>query len=219
MLDDPLLMPRRDLEYAWVQKECCVVTEIVRRRFTVDEYQKMGEAGILCERDRVELIDGEIVEMSPIGRSHCACVIAATELFGKSFVGRALLSVQNPLKLDDKTEPEPDVVILKPSRDCYRTVDPSPRSDVLLLVEVADSSLSYDLHVKTPHYAQAGIPEVWIEDLGNEALLVFRDPSGENYQTTRTLRRGDSVSPLAFPDVTFRVEDLLGDSLPTESSQ
>jgi Uma2 family endonuclease len=184
MLDDPLRIPRRDLEYAWEQKECRMATEIVKRRFTVDEYQKMGQAGILRERDRVELIDGEIIEMSPIGRSHCACVIAATELFGKSFVGRALLSVQNPLKLDDKTEPEPDVVVLKPSRDCYRTVDPSPRNDFLLLV--ADSSLSYDLHVKTPRYAQAGIPEVWIEDLGNEALLVFRDPSGENYQTTRT---------------------------------
>lgn len=186
-----------------------MVTEIARKLFTVDEYHKMGQAGILREHDRVELIDGEIIEMSPVGHPHWVCVNRATAVFTKSLGDRAIVSIQNPVRLSDWTEPQPDAVIFKPRLDFYAGKRPTTE-DVLFIVEVADSSLAYDSEVKLPRYARAGIREVWIEDLRNEVLLVYRDPSGGNYRTVLTLRRGESIAPLAFRDVMIEIEDLLG---------
>jgi Uma2 family endonuclease len=183
--------------------------EATKKLFTVDEYYKMAHAGILTPEDRVELIDGEIIEMSPIGNRHLGCVNGANEAFSAAFRGKAVVSVQNPLRLNNYTEPEPDVVLLKPRQDAYRRKRPVAE-DALLVLEVADTTLAYDLKVKVPRYAAAGIPEVWIEDLENDVMLVFRDPEGNSYKTALTLTRDASISVQAFPVVIFKVSELLG---------
>ena len=184
-------------------------TEVKERLFTVEEYHRMGEAGILHEDDRVELIDGKIIQMSPIGQRHAACVNRATTFFVERFGRRAVLSPQNPVQLTDWTEPQPDLVVLKPRADFYSGKRPVAK-DVLFIVEVSDSSLAYDQEIKLPRFAAAGIPEVWIEDLQNDLLLVYRGLKGAKYTDTQTLRAGDAVSSVSLPDVSFRVADLLG---------
>jgi len=183
--------------------------ETNKKLFTVDEYYRMAEAGILGPEDRVELIDGEIIQMSPIGNRHVGCVNRATQLFVQAFTGRATVSVQHPLQLSNYTEPEPDVVLLKFRADFY-TNKKVWAEDALLVVEVSDTTLRYDRNVKLPRYALARIPEVWIENLTSDELLIFRDPINGAYSTTLVLRRGDSVAPLAFPESVFKVDDLLG---------
>jgi Uma2 family endonuclease len=182
--------------------------EVTKRLFTVDEYYRLAEAGILRPRERVELIDGEIIQMSPIGGRHCVCVARANTLFIKAFGDGAVMSAQSPLRLNDWTEPEPDVVVFKGRADFYAKKRPTPK-DVLFIVEVSDTTLSYDQKIKLPRYAAAGIPEVWIEDLKNEVLHVYRDLSGKTYKSVQMLHPGDSVSPVAFPDITFQVDELL----------
>jgi Uma2 family endonuclease len=185
-----------------------MLTDVTKRLFTVDEYYRMADAGILTQFDRLELIDGEIIEMSPIGDRHSGCVLRATTFFTRSFGERALVSVQNPLRLSRYTEVQPDIVILKPRADFY-----SGRyrpEDVVLLVEVAETTLRYDRNVKLPRYAAAGIAEVWIEDLTNNSVIVSREPLADRYNTELTFHRNDSVSPVAFPEAIFKVEDLLG---------
>ncbi len=183
--------------------------EATKKLFNVDEYYRMAEAGILGPEDRVELIDGEIVQMSPIGDKHLGCVNLATGLFSAAFRGRAVISVQNPLQLNDYTEPQPDVVLLKHRSDGYRGKHPEA-ADALLVLEVSDTTLRYDRNVKLSRYAKAGVPEVWIEDVESDTLLVFRNPSGDTFGTNLKLVRGDTVFVEAFPEVTFTVDDLLG---------
>jgi Uma2 family endonuclease len=182
--------------------------ETAKRLFTVDEYYRMAEAGILTPQDRVELIDGEIIEMSPIGRRHAGCVNRATRLFTSAFGKRVVVSVQNPLRLSKYTEPEPDVVVLKPRDDEYVSKTPTA-GDAFLVVEVADTTFSYDSKTKLPRYAAAGVPEVWIENLKDDVVHVYRDPTRNGYVTSLVLRRGESISPVTLPDVAFTVEELL----------
>lgn len=186
-----------------------MLTDVTKKLFTVDEFYRMADAGIFTEDDRVELIDGEIIQMSPIGVRHMGCVNRANTFFVESFGRKAVVSIQNTLRLTTYTEPLPDVVVLKPRADFYGSKKCTPE-DVLLVVEVADTTLRYDRNVKVPRYAAAGILEVWIEDLKSDLLLVYRDPAEKIFKTAITLHRGDSISPLAFPEVTFKVEDLLG---------
>ena len=183
--------------------------EATKKLFTVDEFYRIIEAGIFPEGQRVELIDGEIIEMSPIGTRHAVCVNRATTFLTEAFRRKAIVSIQNPLRLGEFTEVLPVVVVFKPRADFYASERPTP-ADVLFLVEVADTTLRYDRNVKVPRYAAAGIAEVWIEDLKGDSLLVYRDPAEKTFKTSLTLHRGDSVSPLAFPAVKFKVEDLLG---------
>jgi Uma2 family endonuclease len=180
-----------------------------KKLFTVEEYYRMAEAGILSPRDRVELIRGEIIEMSPIGRRHAAAVDRATDLFTAFLRGRANVRVQNPVRMDDYNEPQPDISLLHLRSDYYASGHPTPGSTYLVL-EVSDASLQYDRETKLAVYAISGIPEVWIENLRDDVLLVYRDPSSDSYRTSLSLRRGDTVSPLAFPDLTFAVSDILG---------
>jgi Uma2 family endonuclease len=182
--------------------------ETTKKLFTVDEYYKMAEAGILTPHDRVELIDGEIITMSPIGNRHAACVTAANHAFTAAFRGRALVSVQNPLRLSNYTEPEPDIVLLKHRKDFYSS-QRVMAADALLVVEVSDTTLSYDRDRKLPRYAAAGIPEVWIENLEEDLLLVYRRPLGASYEVGLRLRKEDSVSVQALPDFSFDVRELL----------
>lgn len=179
-----------------------------RRRFTVDEYYRMAEIGILRPDERVELLDGEVFTMAPIGSRHAGRLNFLAEWFFARLLGRAIVSVQNPVRLSSGAEPEPDLALLRPRPDHYDRAHPGP-DDVLLLIEVADSSLAYDRGRKLPQYAEAGIPEVWLVDLPGNRVFLYRDPSPAGYQTIATLGRGDVLSPAAFPDLRLPVAELL----------
>jgi Uma2 family endonuclease len=180
-----------------------------RRRFTVDDYHRMAEVGILTEDDRVELLDGEIVEMSPIGSDHAGHVKRLIALFTSRLGARVVVSVQDPVSLSRHSEPQPDVALLRPRADFYAGSHPQPE-DVLLLIEVADTSVETDRRIKLPLYAQAGLREVWLLDLDAERLEVYREPAAEGYREVHVLARGQEIAPQAFPDLTLRVDDLLG---------
>ncbi len=181
---------------------------VVRRKFTVEEYHQLTRAGILREDDRVELIDGEIVEMSPIGPRHAACVARLTRHLGR-LGERTVVWVQNPIRLGAFGEPQPDVALLRPQPDFYAAGHPGPE-DVLLVVEVAETSVDYDRQVKVPLYARWGIREVWLVDLEQDRIEVYRSPSPEGYGEMRVVGRGDRVTPVAFPELELRAEDVLG---------
>lgn len=147
-----------------------------RHLISVDAFHQMGETGILGPADRVELIDGEIIDMLPIGVLHAAIVDVLVRHSGRRAGEAVLIRCQNPLRLDDISEPEPDIAILRPRADLYTTTHPGP-ADVLLVIEVADTSLTYDLGTKVPLYARHGIPEVWVIDAATRQTRVFRQPT------------------------------------------
>ena len=179
-----------------------------KKLFNVDDYYRMAEVGILRPDDRVELIRGEIIEMSPIGLRHAACVDRATEFFVVALHGRANVRVQGPNRLDNYNEPQPDVSVLKSKTDYYLSGHPGPEN-IYLVVEVSDTTLAFDRNVKLPMYAIARIPEVWIVDIQAGVLLIHREPEGDAYKTLFAQGREDSISPVAFPDVVLKVADLL----------
>ncbi len=179
-------------------------------RFTVDEYHRMGEAGLFSEDDRVELLAGKIVEMSPIGPRHAGTVARLTTLFASQLGTEVIVWVQNPLLLrTEDAEPQPDVALLRPRTDFYtRSLPEAP--DVYLVIEVADTSVEVDRTVKLPIYARAGVYEAWLLDVATECLEVHRHPTADGYQDMRLLHRGESVAPQAFPALVLTVEALLG---------
>lgn len=179
-----------------------------KRLFSSDEYHSMLEAGILSEDDRVELIEGEVLRIAAIGSRHAACVKRVNGLFSRAFRGRALVGVQDPVHLGDLSEPEPDLSVLRLRDDFYAQAHPTP-ADILLLVEVADASVEYDRTVKLPLYARSAIPEVWLVDLPQSRLEVYREPTGGAYARVQALRAGDRLAPEAFPEVVFEVARLL----------
>mgnify|MGYP005850732689 CR=1 FL=1 len=183
--------------------------QVVKHRFTVEEYHRMGTAGIFSEDDRVELIEGEIVEMSPIGSRHANCVRRLIYLLSRMTGERAVIDVQNPIRLGEYSEPQPDVTLLRPRPDFYAAAHPGP-ADVLLVIEVADTSADYDREVKVPLYALAGIPEVWLVELYAEQIEVYRQPLPHGYQEVQIVRRGQHLSPQAFPEPALAVDDILG---------
>jgi Uma2 family endonuclease len=174
--------------------------------FTVDEYRRMGETGIFHEDDRVELIEGEIIEMSPIGSPHSGATIRIHKRLEQTVGERALVSSQNPVILDEFSEPQPDIALLRPRSDYYSKSHPGPE-DVLLLIEVAESSLHYDREVKLPLYARYAIPAVWLVDLQNRQLLMFSQPAETGY---RAKEIGDVGHPIALPDLDDLSVDLAG---------
>jgi Uma2 family endonuclease len=182
---------------------------VVKHRFTAAEYHRMGEAGVFGEDDRVELIEGEVVQMAPIGPDRAECVDSLVELFVHTFGREARVRAGNPVLLDPHSEPEPDVALVRRRAGGYGTRHPSPE-DVLLLVEVADTSVLYDRRQKVPLYARAGIAEVWLVSLPDQTLTVYRDPARADYQSVLELRRGERVAPLAFPDRELAVDQILG---------
>jgi len=196
------------VEYHAFNRETRMQIETTKKLFTVDEYYRMAQAGIIGPDDRVELIDGEVLRMSPIGHRHSVCVTLATELFVSALKGRANVRIQLPLRLTDHTEPQPDVVLLRYRPDSYRGKEVTTQ-DVLLIVEVSDTTLQYDRDFKLARYAAAGIREVWIENIEADELLVYRETVGSAYAKCLVLRRGDSVEALAFPETTFKIDDLL----------
>ncbi|MBI2954880.1 MAG: Uma2 family endonuclease, partial [Chloroflexi bacterium] len=159
--------------------------------------------------DRVELIDGEVTEMTPIGRRHAGCVNRVNKLFAKTFGDDALVSVQNPVDLSEHNEPQPDLALLRPRPDFYAERHPIPE-DIFLLVEVAESSADLDRQVKVPLYARSGIPEVWLVDLEQETITAYSGPTPGGYTTAQVLRRGERLAPAAFPDRAIAIADILG---------
>jgi Uma2 family endonuclease len=182
---------------------------VARRALTIAEYHRMGEVGILTERDRVELIEGELVAMAPIGSEHSGTVNALTRLLVEIVGDRGVVAVQNPVQLDDLTEPEPDFAVLKPRPDYYRRATPRA-DDVLLLIEVADSSLAYDRAVKRSLYARHGIPEFWIVNLTAGEVEVCRTPTGDNYASVLHVGREAILEPVLLPGAAIPVATLLG---------
>lgn len=186
-----------------------MAVHLTRRRFTIDEYHQMAEAGILGEDDRVELIDGEIVEMTPIGRRHAACVDRLNQLLVLRFSDVAQVAVQNPVHLGEHSEPEPDLALLHRRSDFYDSALRTPDA-VLLLVEVGETSADLDRKVKVPLYARHSIPELWLVNLKEETITVYREPSSGSYQNVRVVRRGEELAPALFPERTMSGADLLG---------
>ncbi|XZN91695.1 MAG: Uma2 family endonuclease [Microcoleus sp.] len=183
--------------------------QMQRRLFTVQEYHLMGEAGILGEDDRVELIEGEIVQMAAIGTRHASCVKRLIAVFSDLDRRRAIIGAQDPIQLTERTEPQPDIVLLQPRADYYATAHPVP-SEVLLLVEVSDSTVGFDRDVKVPNYARSGIQEVWLWDLDVNCLEVYRAPTANGYTSLKKFERGETVAPLAFPEFEVTVDFILG---------
>jgi Uma2 family endonuclease len=182
------------------------------RLFSVDEYEAMIDAGILYSGEPVELLQGEIIKMAAVGNRHAACVDRINSLLSRKVGENAIVRVQSPIRLPDGTEPEPDVALLKSRDDYYESGHPEPE-DVLLIVEVADSSIAPDRDRKIPDYAARAIPEVWLVDLPDDNVAVYREPApaGGGYDTMRRLRRGDGVQSERVPAVRIDdVADVLG---------
>lgn len=183
------------------------VTAAPTYQFSVEEYHRLGEAGIFHEDDRVELLGGNIVIMAPIGIQHVQAVPRLNRVFHRRLSDRCIIDAQNPVTIDGQSEPQPDILLLKLEAETANHL-PTPQ-DVFLLVEVADSSLLYDRTDKRAAYARTGIAEYWLLDLTRNELLVWRDPAGGEYRTELRLTRDQAVAPLAFPDAEFAVADLL----------
>jgi Uma2 family endonuclease len=184
------------------------MSSITRKLFTYEDCLRMEEAGILSPMERVELINGDIVVMSPPGPRHGAAVDRTAEEMRELLRGKALIRAQGAVVLDVHAAPLPDIALLKPRADYYARKNPGA-ADILLIVEVSLSSLDYDMTVKLALYAIVGIPEYWVADLENDRLLVYSEPVKDTYQTVRELRRGDTVAPLLLPDCRISVDILL----------
>ena len=180
----------------------------LRRKFTVAEYYRMAEEGILQPAERVELIDGVIFVMPPIGIPHAAGVRRIERVLHQALGAAATISIQNPLRLDDYSDPEPDIAILRFREDDYATAHPGP-ADTLLVMEVSDSSLAFDLEVKSRRYAAAGIPEMWVMNLPGDCIDRLDLPMPAGYARHTIFRRGETLHPAALPDLELAVDDLL----------
>ena len=178
------------------------------RKFTVEEYYRMAEAGILGPDERVELVNGEIVLMAPIGPLHNSGVIRLTEAFIAVFRGLFVVLPQGSIRLNQFSEPEPDIALLKVRADYYSESLPTPE-DMVIAVEVSDSSLAYDREVKVSLYAQANIPETWIMNLVDDCIETFTGPGPNGYANHAIYGRGDRIAPATLTGMEFAVEDLL----------
>ena len=176
------------------------VTYPVPHLFTVGDFYKMGEAGILGPDDRVELIEGALIDMAPIGSPHAGMVTRLNNLFAQALAGRAVLSPRNPLRLDEHSEPQPDLSVLRVREDFYADAHPGP-ADVLLLIEVADTSVRSDRETKVPLYARHGVPEVWLIDLNARRVEVYRAPTGGAYRERLFPEKTEALAPSLLPDV------------------
>jgi len=180
---------------------------LARHKLSVEDYHRMGEAGIFAPDSRVELIEGEVIDMAPIGSPHASIVSLLTMFFAREVGKAGIVFTQNPIRLPPDSEPQPDLAILKPRADHYRKSLPLA-SDVLLLIEVSDTTAALDRQVKVPLYARHGIPEVWLIDLQAERLEVYSVPQGRSYGGLRRLGRQDSVTPGLFQVPALRLEEI-----------
>ena len=184
--------------------------ELLRRhRLTVAEYHRMAETRVLAPDARVELIDGEIVDLALIGTRHGSTVKRLLHLFSDAVGTRAIVAVQDPVRLGDRSEPQPDLMLLAPREDFYASAHPVA-SDVLLLIEVSDTTARYDRIIKLALYARHGVQEVWIVDLDNRVMRVCRSPGGDAYTDVTETTTPGVLSPQALPGVAIDGSRLLG---------
>lgn len=176
--------------------------------FTVRDYHRMAEVGLLSQDSRVELIEGEIIEMSPIGSLHSGTVKRSSSFLNRTLGEAFIVSVKDPIRLSDFSEPKPDLALLKPRKDYY--ANSHLRAEDVLVIEVADALVEYDRSVKLPLYARAGIPETWLLVLPKEVIEVYSQPNSGKYQKVRLLKRGRTLVSPTIPSFSCRVEDLLG---------
>ena len=181
----------------------------IRHAFTVDEWHRMGEAGLFGEDARMELLDGEVIEMPPIGSPHAGCVNVLNRLLMTGLGHRAVLAVQNPVLLDNRSEPQPDIAVLAPRADMYSKSHATPE-EILLLIEVADTTLAFDRGRKASYYAGVGVGETWVVDLAGQQVLVMRQPASGGYRHIRNLPQGATLDIEAFEDVRLAVDDVFG---------
>ncbi|MDN5870994.1 MAG: Uma2 family endonuclease [Nitrococcus sp.] len=181
--------------------------EQVRHRLTTADYHKMGAAGVFGPTDRVELIEGEIIDMAPIGSTHAGVVALLIKLLVRALADQAIVNVQNPVVLGDHSEPQPDLSVSRPRADFYRGAHPTP-ADILLLIEVAESSVNFDREVKLPLYARHNVPEVWLVDLRQKALAIHRAPLEGAYRVTLQPHDLTRIAPLELPQVVLDLSDL-----------
>ncbi len=174
---------------------------------SAEEYLRMGEAGVFAPEARLELIEGEIIEMAPIGSPHAGCVARLTELFVQRLSGRAIVWTQNPLIVSDRSVPQPDLALLRPRADYYSASHPRV-SDVFLVVEVADTTLRFDLGTKVPLYARCGIGEVWVVDVNERVVHVFREPAANGYRTSFVASGEQVVANTLLPELAVEVRAL-----------
>ncbi len=183
--------------------------QLAKYWITADEFEQMGRAGIFHPDARLELLEGEIYQMSPIGSRHAACVKVLSALLHRLYGAKLVVSTQDPIRLNDFSEPEPDVALLRWRDDFYRSAHPMP-ADVLLVIEVADSTVETDRSYKVPLYARAGIPEAWLVNLPEERIEIFAEPAGGIYQINRIFSRGEEVQSHGVADLRVGVSDVLG---------
>lgn len=172
-----------------------------RHKLDVDAYHRMAEAGIFGEGERIELIDGDLIDMAPIGQGHAAIVNGLTEALVVACAARAIVSPQNSVRIGRRSEPQPDLAVLRRRADFYAAGEPPGPADILLLVEVADSSLRFDRTVKLPLYARAGVAELWIVDLKRRVIDVYRTPTGDGYGEMATHQAGDRLALVLAPEI------------------
>ena len=180
---------------------------IPRRLLTLDEYHTIGAAGVLKEDDRIELIEGEMIEMAPIGSRHLAKVNRLARLLSQCVGNQAIISVQNPIALPPHNEPQPDLALLKPRADDYEGKLPGA-DDILLVIEVADTTLAYDRDAKMPIYARHGIAEAWLVDIQGRSLAILLEPGEKGYRRLLTPTRNETITPSLLPNVVIRLADL-----------
>jgi Uma2 family endonuclease len=182
--------------------------QLAKHWISVDEYERMGKAGVFPPDTRLELLEGEIYEMSPIGSPHAACVKFLSALLNRLFNGKHIVSTQDPIRLDDSSEPQPDIALLRWRDDYYRHAHPTP-GDVLLIIEVADSTVESDRSYKIPLYAKAGIPEAWIVNLPDEKIELYAEPADGAYQIKKEINLGEEVQSPGLSDLRVNAADLL----------
>ena len=182
--------------------------ELQKWHFNVEQYYRLAEAGVLKPDDRVELIEGEIIKMPPIGSFHAACVARFVPQFTKSTNIDVTVWIQNPIRLSDFSEPVPDVALLKPREDFYAERHPGPE-DVLLIIEVADTTLLSDRNVKIPLYARFGIPESWLVNLPEKIIEVYYDAIDGRYRKSLKFKRGDVLQSPTVPGLSLKVDDII----------
>jgi Uma2 family endonuclease len=184
------------------------IFEPLRHRWTVAEYHRLAETGLLDPAARVELVEGELIDMPPIGSLHGGTVNRWVNFLAVALAGKAIVAPQNPVTLDEHSELQPDIAILRRRDDYYTNAHPLP-GDVLWLIEVADSTVRYDRDIKLPLYARAGIPEAWLLDLANRQLEIYRDPSPEGYRQMLKPHRQEQIVPSFLPELHVELAPLL----------
>lgn len=185
-----------------------MTAQLLRKKFTVSEFCQMAETGIFSDEENIELIEGEIVEMGKIGRRHAAYCDRLNDLFRDRFEKQVLIRVQSPIELNNLSQPQPDIALLRRREDYYESGHPQPH-DIFLLVEIADTTIDSDREIKIPLYGKNNILETWLIDINAQCLEVYRDPSPQGYQSTQQLQRGQRIASLIFPEIAIAVNAIM----------